>query len=222
MKAAASYRINEIFFSLQGEGARAGTANVFVRFSRCNLKCAMEPSAISPGGFKCDTDFEAGRQMDVTEILNEALALVHNATPLPGLNLTAKSIGVIFTGGEPALQLDVPLLYAFRHAGFLTAIETNGTINLGTLENWLDWTCVSPKVPEDRLKQLRADEVKYVVTADSPIPETRVEASFHLLSPAFSPDGTLPKENLAHAIALVQANPTWRLSYQAHKIWGVR
>lgn len=211
-----TYKINEIFYSLQGEGARAGTANVFVRFSKCNLKCALAPSAVSPGGWICDTDFESYREMTEGEIVREALAAFGNRPFGP------KQLGVIFTGGEPSLQLDVPLLVAFHSRGFFTAIETNGTRALTDLL-WLDWVTLSPKVPEERLAQRTCEELKLVVVAGDKLPAfSSVRATFRFLSPAFDPSGFLPKENLDYAIALCQADPRWRLSVQQHKGWGLR
>ena len=212
-----TYKINEIFFSLQGEGIRAGTANVFVRFAKCNLKCAMKASAISPGGWVCDTEFDTYTEMTGEEVLVEAKKLSND---LAGRH--PDFIGVIFTGGEPALQLDPMLVHDFRCAGFATAIETNGTMALHPALN-LDWICVSPKVPDSQVKQRIAHEAKYVVTAGQTLPYCTLTTRYRLLSPAFAEDGTLPKENLDHAIRLVKENPRWRLSVQQHKaLWGVR
>lgn len=213
-----TYMVNEMFFSLQGEGVRAGTANVFVRFAKCNLRCAVAPSAISPGGWVCDTDFDAYVDMDADRILADATALVGGAEALEAHR--PRQLGVIFTGGEPALQLDKDLVRRFKEAGFFTAIETNGTRDVADLG--LDWICLSPKVPEDKLKVDMAHEVKYVVTENSDIPATSVRAMHFLLSPAFSEDGTLPEANLRRAIQLVKDNPKWRLSCQQHKGWQIR
>ena len=126
-------KVNEIFYSLQGEGVRAGTANVFVRFARCNLRCRVGDEH---SGFDCDTEFESFREFTPEEILAEARRLA-GETWSPG------DVGVIFTGGEPALQLTAELVALFRNAGFFTAIETNGTVNVAALG--LDWITVSPK-----------------------------------------------------------------------------
>jgi organic radical activating enzyme len=211
-----SYKVNEIFFSIQGEGARAGTANVFVRFAKCNLKCATKASAVSPGGWNCDTEFETFRDMTEGDIVRAALDSIPK-----GSRYVPKQLGIIFTGGEPALQLDVPLLVAFHQRGFFTAIETNGTMSLNDLL-WLDWVTVSPKLPDEKVRQRTAEEVKIVVTKDSPMPTTGIRSTFRFVSPAFADDGTLPPENLARAIEIVGLDPSWRLSVQQHKGWGVR
>lgn len=187
---------------------------MFVRFAKCNLKCAMKPSAISPGGWVCDTEFDSYIEMTADAILAEAGRLVGGPFP-------PDSVGVIFTGGEPALQLDSDLVHKFSYAGFYTAIETNGTIALDR-DLGLDWICVSPKVPDELVRQRRANEVKYVVTAGQPLPVCSWPAQHRLLSPAFAEDGSLPKANLEHAIRLVKENPRWRLSVQQHKGWCVR
>lgn len=221
------YAINDCFYSVQGEGVRAGTVNIFVRFQACNMKCAIEPGDKSPGGFDCDTEFESGRLLTASEILSWAEIVG------PGFRK-----GVIFTGGEPALQLDIELLQAFRDAGYAPlCIETNGSVRLPTCEpvgrsghtcdpesRWcypLDWITVSPKVAEHAIRQVVADEVKYVRAWGQGIPKTVVEADHKLISPAFS-GGNLDKLTLAWCIQLVKDHPDWRLSVQNHQIWGVR
>jgi organic radical activating enzyme len=195
------YRINEIFHSLQGEGVRAGTGNLFLRFSRCNQRCTVETH-----GFDCDTEFEAGRELSPKRILAELRAACPSCD------------WVILTGGEPALQLDDELIAALHGAGYRLAIETNGTI---ALPPGLDWITVSPKVPEDQLRQTTANEVKYVREFGQDLPVTRVQADHYLISPAFEGDQLDPR-TLAWCIQLVKQNPPWRLSVQMHKSWGIR
>jgi 7-carboxy-7-deazaguanine synthase len=180
---------------------RAGAPSLFLRFSRCNLACSREIH-----GFDCDTEFESGRRMAIDEIVAELRSL------------SPRCSWVILTGGEPALQVDRPLIEALHEAGWKLAIETNGTV---PLLPGLDWITVSPKVAEDALRQRTADEVKYVRAHGQPLPETVVVAEHYLLSPAFDADRLDPR-NLAWCIRLVQDNPPWRLSVQQHKLWGVR
>lgn len=201
------YRINEIFYSIQGEGIRAGTANFFLRFSGCNMKCDMEAGPLSPGGFKCDTEFESGRWMIGEEIITFMREL---------------SLGgdwVIATGGEPALQLDYELINQFHSAKIHVAIETNGSINVDALG--LDWITVSPKVAEHAIEQKRASEVKYVRGYGQAIPKTVVEAEHYLISPAFE-GNELDTKTLQWCVKLIKENPKWRLSLQQHKQWLVR
>lgn len=209
-----TYAINEIFYSLQGEGVRAGTPNVFVRFAGCNLTCSRNGET----GFDCDTEFMSSRALTKEEIL--AAALLHYPD-----GATGKS--VIFTGGEPALQLDQELVDAFKKAGFYTAIETNGTRQLPV---GLDWICVSPKTAEHTLVQPRSwddmprrvDELKYVRHADHGIPKPSLAAVHHLPSPAFSADVRETVAAQENCVQLVKQHPTWRLSVQLHKLWTVR
>lgn len=196
-----TYRINEIFFSLQGEGARAGQASLFLRFSRCNLTCKVETH-----GFDCDTEFESGIAMTAEEIVEELRTLADECE------------WVVLTGGEPALQLDAELIAALHEAGYKLAIETNGTVEL---PEGLDWITVSPKVAEHAIRQRSADEVKYVRAYGQGVPETRVEADHYWISPAFEGE-RLDSRTLEWCIRLVQENPQWRLSVQMHKFWGVR
>lgn len=223
------YRITEIFYSIQGEGVRAGTPNVFLRFSRCNLRCTVEPGPKSPGGFDCDTEFESGEWMTGFEIVN-AIERARDAE-----DNTEK--WVICTGGEPALQLDVEICKTLHNAGWKIAVETNGSMLLPTDGDvdpemaqsvpvalsafTVDWITVSPKVAEHAIRQKWAHEVKYVRGAGQGIPETKVNALHHLLSPAFNGmDVDIPA--LQHCMTLCKRYPTWRLSTQMHKSWNVR
>ena len=205
-----AYSVNEIFLSLQGEGMRAGTVNVFVRFAACNLRCDVEPAELSPGGFACDTEFASGRVLSAAEIVAEAETLWGPAR---------EERWVVLTGGEPALQVDPPLVAALHGAGFRCAMETNGTTDVEGLD--LDWLTVSPKVAEHAVKPRRCDEVKYVRGYGQGIPQPAIEADHYLISPASEGDA-LPARTLRWCIALVKENPRWRLTVQMHKLWGIR
>ena len=131
-----TYAVNEIFYSLQGEGVRAGEPSLFVRFAGCNLACKVETH-----GFDCDTEFVSSRKLAAAEIIHE----------LHALSSTCK--WVILTGGEPGLQVDQELIGALHSEGFQLAIETNGSIKL---PDGIDWIAVSPKVAEHAIRQLTA------------------------------------------------------------------
>jgi 7-carboxy-7-deazaguanine synthase len=191
-----SYRINEIFFSLQGEGARVGQASLFLRFSKCNLTCTVETH-----GFDCDTEFESGSDWTAEQIIAELR------------DLAPQCEWVVLTGGEPALQVDEALIEALHHVGYKLAIETNGSIELPP---GLDWITVSPKVAEHALRQRVADEVKYVRAFGQALPETTVEADHYWISPAFDGDRVDPR-TLQWCVQLVQQSPQWGLSVQMHK-----
>jgi len=195
------YAVNEVFYSLQGEGIRAGSANLFIRFAGCNLACRTETH-----GFDCDTEFVSSRKLNATEILQELRSC------------SSQCKWVILTGGEPGLQVDRELIDHLHDAGFQLAIETNGTIGL---PDGIDWITVSPKVAEHAIRQLTASEVKYVRGYGQSIPKTRVEAQHYLISPGFS-GMDLARKTLEWCIRLALENPPWRLSLQQHKLWQLR
>lgn len=205
------YHINEVFYSIQGEGVRAGTANVFVRFAYCNLECRVEPGPKSPGGFDCDTEFASGRSLTLAELgewVGEELLAGGGSEP----------DWIIFTGGEPGLQVTAELVDYFHDLGWKLAIETNGSVEV---PDSLDWITVSPKVAEHAIRQTTAHEVKYVRGYGQAVPESVVVADHYLLSPAF--DGMdLDTRALDWCLRLVKENPTWRLSLQQHKAIKVR
>jgi 7-carboxy-7-deazaguanine synthase len=198
---AARYLVNEIFYSLQGEGVRAGSPNLFLRLARCNQECRVETH-----GFDCDTEFESGRWLTAHEIVAEAR------------QLSAACGWLVLTGGEPALQVDGELIDVLHGAGFALAVETNGSVEL---PSGIDWITVSPKVADHAIRQRTAHEVKYVRAFVQALPRTVVKAEHFLLSPAFDGDG-LDRRALDWCIRLCKDNPPWRLSVQQHKCWGVR
>lgn len=209
------YTVNEIFWSPQGEGIRAGEMSVFIRFTGCNLRCRMEQADDSPGGFDCDTEFASGRKLCAAEIVSEARLLVGK----PDEWFAANKAWTVLSGGEPALQVDRELVDALHAAGFLCAIETNGSKDVTGLG--LDWITVSPKVAEHAIRQKTANEIKYVRGHGQAIPKPACQATYQIISPAF--DGlTLDKRAVAWCLALIKENPEWRLSIQQHKTWSVR
>jgi len=191
-----TYRINEVFYTLQGEGRRAGEASLFIRFSGCNLACSF-----------CDTEFESGKDMDLGELLKVC-------------NQLAPRAFCVLTGGEPMQQVDEEFVRNFKHAGFRLAVETNGMFH--TPRAWFDWITVSPKTAEHTIKAVVADEVKYVRHTGQGIPQPACEATYHYLSPVWGPSGNVDREALNTCIELVKQHPWWRLSTQNHKWWGVR
>jgi organic radical activating enzyme len=201
------YAVNDIFGpTLQGEGARAGTAAMFLRFSGCNLRCAIAPGDKSPGGFDCDTEFMSFRTMEGGEIVARIKSL---AGPVRW---------VVCSGGEPALQLDTELVGLLHAADFKVAIETNGTVDVSGLG--LDWITCSPKVAEHAVAVRTANELKYVRSYGQGIPQPSCDAPLKFLSPA-SIGPAIDPAALAWCRGLVTENPEWALTWQAHKLWGV-
>ena len=195
----AKYRVNEIFFSLQGEGFWTGTPMVFVRLSGCNLQCPF-----------CDTEHTAFVEMTAGEMVERALmeggACRH----------------VCLTGGEPLLQADAALVGAFHQAGFTLHVETNGTC---PVPEGVDWVTLSPKTEVAGLKGNgrvvldRADEVKLVLAPGvDPSAWVSFPAPWHFLQPC-EQNGTA---NVAEVTAYILSHPAWRLSLQTHKLLGIR
>lgn len=208
-----SYAVKEIFKTLQGEGARSGRTAVFCRFTGCNLWSGREQDRLSAVCRFCDTDFVGmdglggGRFADA-----ENLALAIATT----WGSEERHRYVVFTGGEPLLQLDEELVEAVRRHGFEIAIETNGTV-LPPVP--LDWVCVSPKAGA-QLRLDKGDELKLVFPQVGLDPESFSGLAFqHLfLQPM---DGAEREANVQAAIAYCLAHPQWRLSLQTHKMIGI-
>lgn len=204
------YTINEAFLSVQGEGHRAGTLNVFIRFTGCNLQCRRDGEA----GFDCDTEFSSGSQY------HGELAIVELAHRIATEGGSPNCRSVIFTGGEPALQVTQELIEEFRDNGWFTAIETNGTREL---PRGIDWVSCSPKTAEHTLKVDEVNELRYVRAPTQAIPKPSVRAEHLFLSPAFLDGGNIPDPKAVQlCLQLIRENPHWRLSIQAHKLIRVR
>ncbi len=204
-----SYVVKEIFYTLQGEGGQQGRAAVFCRFAGCNLWSGREADRDTAVCRFCDTDFVGGdRHKDADSLANAITAAWPAGAP---------GRFVVFTGGEPMLQLDQALLDAVHACGFEAAIETNGT--LAVLPG-IDWVCVSPKAGAPLLVSA-GDELKVVYPQPGLDLGHLATLPFRLrwLSPM---DGPAITRNMAAAAAFCQANPAWRLNIQAHKVWGIR
>jgi len=208
-----SYAVKEIFLTLQGEGAHAGRAAVFCRFSGCNLWSGREQDRAAATCQFCDTDF-VGTDGTLGGRYGDADALADT--------IAAQWSGsghryVVLTGGEPLLQLDAALIAALHARGFTIAVETNGTI---VPPDGLDWICVSPKAgAELRLRQ--GHELKLVYPQAGAPPQDFESLAFERFS--LQPmDGPHAIANTESAIAYCLAHPQWRLSVQTHKALGIR
>ncbi|MDG1533902.1 MAG: radical SAM protein [Candidatus Thalassarchaeaceae archaeon] len=194
------YPVVEIFYSVQGEAFHTGIPHVFIRFGDCNLRCSW-----------CDTDFLQFEEMEMDAIVEEVLQ--YNCDR------------VIFTGGEPALQDLDTIGNVLKEHGIHLSIETNGTIPIPDV---IDWICVSPKdqlYPNVSIKQRTGDELKVVYCGQdlSMYDELKTGFSNHYLQPCYIDSETVEENgrNFAAVEEIVKNSPGWRLSLQTHKWMGV-
>jgi organic radical activating enzyme len=187
-------RVNEIFYSIQGEGLRVGTPNIFIRLARCNLTCWF-----------CDTDYWDYIEMTLDEVYDAIQ------------KYPCKSI--IWTGGEPTLQLTEEIVAYFKDRGYYQAIETNG---LRPVPKNLDWVCVSPKTDEVAVKE--CDEVKILF----PLPESMtkipdIKAKVYFLSPInYEMDINYDNAIAALEEVLKRGDENFRFSLQLHKVLKIK
>lgn len=236
-----AYSVKECFPTLQGEGAQAGRAAVFLRFAGCNLWSGREQDRASAVCDFCDTDFRGtdgpggGIFQDAATLASHVVKIWQAATgasAASGMSAakgdTSSATGdtavrpdavrpyVVCTGGEPLLQLDAPLIKALHAQGFEIAIETNGTL---AVPEGIDWICVSPKA-DATLVQTQGDELKLVFPQLLAPPERFADLAFRhfYLQPMDGPDR---ERNTARAVNYCLAHPQWRLSLQTHKLIGI-
>jgi 7-carboxy-7-deazaguanine synthase (Cx14CxxC type) len=210
-----SYRVKELFPTLQGEGAHAGRPAVFCRFTGCNLWSGREEHRASAVCRFCDTDF-VGTDGPGGGVFASAADLAGAVSAC-----WAEHFGpggapyVVCTGGEPLLQLDTELVDALHAHGLTVAIETNGTLPVPA---GVDWVCVSPKADADMVLT-RVDEVKVVVpqTGGDPDRWDHVRSAHRFIQPMDDVDPERARANIAWAVAYCHAHPRWRLSVQTHK-----
>lgn len=208
-----TYSVKEMFYTLQGEGARTGRPSVFVRFAGCNLWTGREPDRGDAICQFCDTQFvgtdgDGGGKFETADELADAARALW-----PG----GDGAYVVCTGGEPTLQLDAPLIHALHARGFEIAIESNGTI---AVPEGVNWICISPKANAP-LVQTRGHELKLVYPQAGGAPERYADLAFDnfFLQPLDSPARA---ENTRAAIDYCMQHPQWRLSLQTHKLLGLR
>lgn len=195
-------RINEIFYSLQGEGRNTGRAAIFIRFSGCNLKCAF-----------CDTDFTGYQEMSDEEIIREIAPY------------EAKL--VVLTGGEPTLQVDEAFIQLLHQHGYEVSMETNGT---HPLPHGLDWSTVSPKAlffegsqkVTARPVVTKCNELKCVFGPTGDVDDFGIQADYYYLQPCDTGNEEENRNTLQRCIEYILHHPRWRLSLQTHKLIGVR
>jgi 7-carboxy-7-deazaguanine synthase len=206
-----AYSIKEIFYTLQGEGTHAGRPAVFCRFAGCNLWSGRESDRATAICKFCDTDFVGtdgvlgGKYLDAGTLART----IDRLWP----DTYAASKFVVFTGGEPLLQLDEALIEAMHGAAFEIAIETNGTL---PVPDGVDWICVSPKMGSD-LCVKKGNELKVVIPQQGQALQEYETLDFEhfFLQPM---DGPQLERNTRLAIELCLKHPKWKLSLQTHKL----
>lgn len=193
-------KINEIFYSIQGEGYYTGVAAVFVRFSGCNLQCPF-----------CDTQFRNFTEMTEDEIINKIKKY--------------PAYLVVFTGGEPTLQLTMSLVDKVHNIGKMAAIETNGT---HTVPANVDWVTCSPKfqyVKNGDLVLKEANEYKFVIDENVDFEQIKsldIKSNYFFIQPCDTGNFTVNTEIMKRCIDIIKENPKYRLSLQTQKIINVR
>ena len=209
-----SYAVKEIFLTLQGEGAHAGRAAVFCRFSGCNLWSGREEDRAAAVCRFCDTDFVG---MDGTLGGRYATADKLADTVAAQWAGTKGNRYVVLNGGEPLLQVDKAFIDALHARGFEIGIETNGTIEP---PDGIDWLCVSPKAAANLLVR-KGHELKLVYPQVENRPEDFAGLAFERFS--LQPmDGPDVAANTERAVNYCMRHPQWRLSVQTHKTLGIR
>jgi 7-carboxy-7-deazaguanine synthase (Cx14CxxC type) len=215
------YRVKEIFYTLQGEGVRAGRPAVFCRFSGCNLWSGRERQRASAVCRFCDTDFvgvdgPGGGRFPDADTLAEAVGARWPGNALRDLSGSSAVPYAVCTGGEPLLQMDAALTAALHAKGFEVAVETNGTRHVPP---GIDWVCVSPKAGAEMVVRA-GNEIKVVYPQEGLDLErlASLDFEYRLLQPM---DGPALADNTAAAVAYCLRNPQWRLSLQTHKLLGI-
>ena len=210
---AKTYKIKEMYFTIQGEGFHTGTAAVFCRFSGCNLWSGREIDREKAICKFCDTDFwgtdgENGGTYTAEELAKRAKEIWNNDDIDPF---------IVFTGGEPGLQLDDELLDAFEKLNFYTSVETNGTI---LLPKKINWVTISPKANAPVIMDY-ANEIKLVFPQSGidPINFEAFASEHFYLQPM---DNPAQEKNTWECVAYCKAHPLWKLSLQTHKILNIK
>lgn len=212
-------KVNEIFYSLQGEGKRSGEATIFIRLSGCNLECPF-----------CDTKgHEDGRKMSISYIAMELEQIGHNY--------------IVWTGGEPLKQLTTEILRYFNKLGYRQGIETNGTIPLDAVEGIVEHLTISPKKQFEffgegsntillknesgelkiSLSDYASVEIRLPVDNDTVIPKMPfvLDNVDLYLSPIFDKNNKPIQSNIDRCVCLCKMIPQWKLSLQIHKIINI-
>jgi 7-carboxy-7-deazaguanine synthase (Cx14CxxC type) len=210
------FKIKEIFYTIQGEGRNTGRPAVFCRFVGCNLWSGREQDRASAQCRFCDTDFLGGFSCDEDTLVDKILSAWGDTGTMADCAQSKAGTNplVVFTGGEPGLQLTESLLFRMRQANFNVAVETNGTV---ALPEGVYHITVSPKAGTT-LVQTHGHELKVVWPQPFDLNELyAMDFRDRYLQPMGGVDGSVEL-----TVRAVLNNPGWKLSLQTHKIIGVR
>lgn len=185
-------RVNDIFYSLQGEGRNTGRAAIFIRFAGCNLKCPF-----------CDTDFTQYEEMSDEDILNRIKSY--------------PSHFVVLTGGEPSLQVDRQLVDLLHKHGYELAMETNGT---HPIVDGIDWITCSPKgnTVIKRCNELKCIFEETTLEPD----DHGISAEYKYLQPCDVQNTERNAIIMKRCFDYILQHPEWRMSLQTHKLVGFK
>jgi 7-carboxy-7-deazaguanine synthase len=210
-----SYKIKEVFYSIQGEGSKVGQPVVFCRFSGCNLWSGRAEDRANAVCKFCDTDFWGTNGMGGGNY-NSADDVVTAVEAEWASDQGSENRWVVCTGGEPLLQLDEKLIEEFHARRFKVAVETNGTL---LPPHGIDHVCVSPKA-STTLRITCGHELKLVFPQPGAEPERYEHLDFQhfFIQPM---DDFQKDQNTSLAVSYCLKNPKWRLSLQIHKYIGI-
>jgi 7-carboxy-7-deazaguanine synthase (Cx14CxxC type) len=210
-----TYRVKELYYTLQGEGAQAGRAAVFCRFAGCNLWSGHEKDRSRAICRFCDTDF-VGTNGPGGGTFKDATSLASTLREAWDREAYGGSPFVVFTGGEPLLQLDDTLVRACHEVGIEVGVETNGT---RPAPEGIDWLCVSPKAGAEVVLHA-GDELKlvYPQAENTPADFEHLDFKHWFLQPR---DGEEAEAHTHQATEYCRRHPRWRLSLQTHKWIGI-
>ncbi|HMP29004.1 MAG TPA: 7-carboxy-7-deazaguanine synthase [Saprospiraceae bacterium] len=206
-----TYKVKEIYYTIQGEGFYTGKPAVFCRFAGCNLWTGREEDREYAICKFCDTDFWGTDGVNGGKYTKDDLAKL-----VRSLYKGNDDPFVVCTGGEPALQLDTAMIEAFHEQGLQIAIETNGTIEL---KPGIDWICVSPKA-DTKIVVSKGNELKLVFPQieNDPKDYEHLDFEHYYLQPL---DDERQSENIKECVQYCLENPKWKLSLQTHKFIGI-
>ncbi|MFN8390651.1 MAG: 7-carboxy-7-deazaguanine synthase [Bdellovibrionota bacterium] len=211
-----AYQVKEVYFTLQGEGLHAGRPAVFCRFAGCNLWNGREEDRAAAVCTFCDTDFVGTNGTGGGTFRAPAELADRILSQWPESSNSSRF--VVFTGGEPLLQLDSELLAQLKQRGFQTAVETNGTQEAPPE---LDWITVSPKAGAPLVLR-KGSELKLVYPQQlDPAAFEELDFQYFYLSPLWAADKLETERNVAQATNYCKLHPKWRLNLQRHKYWGI-